>query len=101
MKYWVWLSSVPYIGPVTAHCLLATFENPEAVYRAEAEDLCKVKGITRRQIRSILENKSMESARKIMEDCEKNGISILAQNDLRYPARAKGAFEIWQVRLES
>lgn len=89
MKYWVWLSSVPYIGPVTAHRLLETFENPEAVYRAETEELCKVKGITRRQIKSILDNKSMESVRKIMEDCEKNGISILAQNDLRYPVRAK------------
>ena len=89
MEYWIWLSSVPYIGPVTANRLLKIFGNPEAVYQADEKDFCKVKGITPKQVRSILENKSLETVYKIMRDCEKYNISILTQNDLRYPNRAK------------
>ena len=89
MKYWIWLSSVPYIGPVTANRLLKEFGNPEMVYGADEKDFCNVKGITKRQVSSILENKSLESAYRIMEDCDKYNISILAQNDLCYPDRAK------------
>ena len=89
MEYWIWLSSVPYIGPVTSKRLLKVFGNPEAIYRAEKGDLCQIKGITQRQIDSIIKNKSLEPVHKIMKDCEKHNISILTQNDTGYPERAK------------
>lgn len=89
MEFWIWLSSIPYIGPITANRLLKVFGNPEAIYGADEKELCKVQGITKRQISSILENKSLESAYKIMADCEKYNISILTRNDLYYPERAK------------
>ena len=89
MEYWIWLSSVPYIGPVTSRRLLQVFGEPETVYRSDASDLCQIKGITQRQINSIIENKSLDRVHKIMEDCEKHHISILAQNDPDYPERAK------------
>ena len=89
MEYWIWLSSVPYIGPVTSRRLLQVFGDPETVYRSDASDLCQIKGITQRQINSIIENKSLDRVHKIMEDCEKHHISILAQNDPDYPERAK------------
>ena len=54
MEYWIWLSSVPYIGPVTSRRLLQAFGDPETVYRSDASDLCQIKGITQRQINSIM-----------------------------------------------
>lgn len=78
-----------FIGPITANRLLKRFDDPELVYQADEKDVCAIEGITQRQIRSILENRSLESAYKIMEDCEKNNIFILPQNDLLYPKRAK------------
>lgn len=89
MEYWIWLSSIPYIGSITANRLIKIFGDPKAVYGADAKDFCKVKGITQRQVSSILENRSLKYVYKIMEDCEKYNISILAQNDSRYPDRAK------------
>lgn len=89
MEYWIWLSSVPYIGPITANRLLRLFGNPKVIYGADEKEFCKVEGITKRQISSILKNKSLESVYKIMTDCKKYNISILTQNDLYYPERAK------------
>ena len=89
MEYWIWLSSVPYIGPVTSRRLLQAFGDPETVYRSDASDLCQIKGITQRQINSIIENRSLDRVHKIMEDCEKHHISILTQNHPDYPRRAK------------
>ena len=89
MEYWIWLSLLPYIGPVTANRLLEHFEDPSRVYHAEIPELVKVKGITGRQIQSIPENKSLNHIWKLMDSCEKNDISILLKNDVRYPKRAK------------
>lgn len=89
MEYWIWLSSVPYIGPVTSRRLVQEFGDPETVYRSGASDLCQIKGITQRQIVSLIENKSLDRVYKIMQDCEKHNISILTQNNPEYPERAK------------
>ena len=66
MEYWIWLSLLPYIGPVTANRLLEHFEDPSRVYRAKIPELIKVKGITERQMQSIAENKSLDRIREIM-----------------------------------
>ena len=89
MEYWIWLSLLPYIGPVTANRLLEHFEDPSRVYRAKISELAKVKGITGRQMQSIAENKSLDRIWKIMDSCEQNNISVLLKNDVRYPYRAK------------
>ena len=89
MEYWIWLSLLPYIGPVTANRLLEHFEDPSRVYRAKIPELIKVKGITERQMQSIAENKSLDRIREIMNSCEQNNISVLLKNDVRYPYRAE------------
>ena len=53
MEYWIWLSLLPYIGPVTANRLLEHFEDPSRVYRAGISELIKVKGITERQMHRL------------------------------------------------
>ena len=89
MEYWIWLSLLPYIGPVTANRLLEHFEDPSRVYHAEIPELVKVKGITGRQVQSIAENKSLDHIWKLMDSCEQNDISILLKSDVRYLERAK------------
>ena len=79
MEYWIWLSLLPYIGPVTANRLLEHFEDPSRVYRAKIPELIKVKGITERQMQSIAENKSLDRIREIMNSCEQNNISVLLE----------------------
>ncbi len=89
MEYWIWLSLLPYIGPVTANRLLEQFDNPSRVYHADISELVKVKGITDRQVRSIADNKSLDRIWKLMDSCEQNDISVLLKNDVRYPKYAK------------
>ena len=89
MEYWLWLSRLPYVGPITANHLLEYFGEPLNVYHADGTELMKVKGITKKQIQSILINKSLEPIWKLMDSCQKNGISMLLKSDIRYPTRAK------------
>lgn len=89
MEYWLWLSQLPYIGPKTANRLLKYFEEPKRVYRAEPWEIRKVDGITSRQVQSIIDNKSLEGTRKIIDSCQQNNISILLKRDVKYPTRAK------------
>lgn len=48
MRYWVWLTQLPYIGSVSANRLLDKFGIPEAIYNADREDLVKITVITGR-----------------------------------------------------
>lgn len=56
---------------------------------ADAAEFRHIKGMTQRQVQSMIENRSLDRARRIMEDCDRNHISILLKNDVRYPERAK------------
>ena len=89
MIYWIWLTQLPFIGPVTARYLIEELKDAENVYKADAGYLAEVPGLSERQRRSILQNHSLEKTKRILEDCQNNNISILCWNDKRYPARAK------------
>lgn len=88
MEYWIWLTTLPRIGPVTANHLIRQFGSPENVYHCSEEELKKFK-LTKLQIESILENKELDDARAILDECEKKRISLLPMNDARYPERAR------------
>ena len=89
MKYWIWLTQIPYVGCITAGKLLNYFGTPKEIYEAEDERLREVDGITKRQISSIRDNRSLEMAERILDACNKENISILKKDDLRYPYKAR------------
>ena len=72
--YWIWLSQIPYIGPVTANRLLKQFKTPETIYYAEEKELLKTKILTVRQLNSLIytrkkqENPRMPQYFYIIED---------------------------------
>ena len=89
MKYWIWFSEIPYIGAVTAKKLITSFGNPENIYDSSEKELMQVNGLTLRQRQSILENKELDTAERIIEQCQKLRISVLPIKDAAYPKRAK------------
>lgn len=89
MEYWIWLSTLPYIGAVSARKLISVLKNPENVYHSSEEELRKIEGLAVRQRNSILEHRELEEAKKIVEQCEKCKISLLSIKDPLYPERAK------------
>lgn len=88
MKYWIWLTQIPYVGCITVNRLLAHFENPRAVYAAALEDLVAVDGLTEHQRHSILAARFLEPAEKILAACEEKQISVLTKTDPQYPGSA-------------
>lgn len=89
IEYWVWLSQIPYIGPVTANKLLHAFENPEQIYNATAREISDLCHMSERQIKMITEKHSLDPAIKIIEKCRENEIKILTINDKLYSPKAK------------
>ena len=90
MIYWIWLTQIPFIGPVTIRYLIKELGDAEKIYQADYETLSKMSGLSARQRESIIRNHSLEKAKRIMDDCQSKNISILCWNDDRYPLRARG-----------
>lgn len=81
MEYWVWLTLLKGIGPLIAKRLLNEFGTPENVYNADYEQLIKVSGIGSLTANMILNNKSIEAAKTILDNCHKNDIKIITCNN--------------------
>lgn len=89
MSYWIWLTQIPFIGPIAARKLIEYFGNAENVYRAKEKYLRKIPGLSIKQKKNIIEFRSLKEAERILENCEKKSIDILCWQDERYPARAR------------
>lgn len=92
--YWIWMSRIKYTGAILHKKLLNEFGTPEAVYKASAESLQSIKGISKRQVQSILDSRGLiDDARVILQLCEKKEIRLLKYSDSLYPSYAKNCKE--------
>lgn len=89
MEYWLWLTTIKGLGPVTGKKLLSRFVNPKEIYNASLDELMTIKGIGKSIAETILSSRSLERVYSILNDCEKNGIKILTYNDSLYSPFAK------------
>ena len=60
MIYWIWLTQIPFIGPVTIRYLIKELGDAEKIYQADYETLSKMSGLSARQKESIIKNHSLE-----------------------------------------
>ena len=84
--YMLWLSLTFGIGPVAVRKLLEHFSDPYAVYRADYEDLIKVKGIGKTAASSLVKSRSLRAAEAVIEKCDKQNIKIMTCLDPAYPS---------------
>jgi len=92
LKYWVWLSSISGIGPVTAAKLLDRFETPEKVFSARESEYRDVPGVSLKDISKLL-MKNPDGANKILADCDSLGYRILTLQDAEYPDRLRNIYD--------
>ena len=92
LKFWVWLTEQNRLGGPTRQALLEHFGSPEEVYYAEPGDLLQVEGITADQVQA-LENKSLDRAQSILEECARKDIFPLTAQDALYPQRLKNIYD--------
>lgn len=88
LTYWVWLSSLRGIRPITAKRLLEDFGSPEKIFFARENEYKERKFLSSRDI-EILSNKSLTETHRIMDVCVENDYRILTIQDTEYPERLK------------
>ena len=88
IKYWLWLRSLRGMNNSLCLKLLNHFGSPERIYYADGEEYAQVEKITRNQI-DALENKKLDRAEEILENCARLNIRIITLSDAEYPERLR------------
>ena len=94
LKYYLWITLVPGIGPHMQRKLLAHFGNPKDIFSASKEDYLQIKGIGDTLAQTFLSNKQLEKAERIIKSCESQKIEILCIDDYRFWNRFKNIQDI-------
>lgn len=81
----LWLTTRPYLGPGMAQALIAHFGSAEAVYFADPAEYDMLR--LPRGLKEGLRDKSMDSAERILADCDRLGLWIITHQDAAYPER--------------
>lgn len=89
MIYWIWLSQLEGIGASTQNLLLQYFQTPERIYQANLNEILECNGIGNERAHQMLSSRSLEKAKRILEQCGKHKIALLTCEDHRYPEPAR------------
>ena len=79
------LACTPGIGPRTQKILTERFSSPEAIFASSSSELTSLKGIGKKLAQSIASNQPAIDAENVIDLCEREGITILAEGDPEYP----------------
>lgn len=91
LEHWLWLAHRPGINDHLKVLLLQSLGSPEAVYRAQPEDLMEISGMTQ-GCRKALSDKDMSLYESALEKCHRGGIEIITYSDAAYPRRLKNIY---------
>ncbi len=94
MLYWIWLTGIKGVGPKRQRILLEKFDNPKNIYRATLADILECNGIGDKTGQAILEQKSLEKSKTILENLEKLDINLLTLDNKLYPDKAKDILDM-------
>jgi DNA processing protein len=89
MKYWIALSMLADIGPMTAKRLLSAFGTPEKIFHAQLDELIGIEGIGINRARSIRSFSLWKEVEKHVQRVEQAGIAAVSIENPSYPAMLK------------
>jgi len=92
LKYWLWMAELPGLTNQVRLALLRHFGTPENAFYADAGEILLTEGITREEA-SLLENRDLSAADRILADCGRLGFRILTIQDAGYPGRLKNIYD--------
>jgi len=92
LKYWLWLTELRGLKNQTRLALLRHFGTPEDVFYADAGEILLTEGITREQA-AILEDHRLDTADRILADCQRLDLRLLTIQDAEYPGRLKNIYD--------
>ena len=88
LQHWIWLTTRRGIGTRGCAALLRLFGSAEHIFELNEAEYLSTEGFEKRWLDSLLD-KSLESADRILGQCDEKGISILTYCDEKYPERLK------------
>ena len=88
-KFWIALSDVPDVGPVTAKKLLAIYKKPEAVFKAPYKELANIRGIGTAKAKNIKGYSEWGKIDAQLKKLDATGIKIITFSDKDYPETLK------------
>jgi len=88
LVHWIWLSTRPHISDRVKVELVRTFQDPEAVYYADADSFRGIAGLDKAGS-NALADKNLQDAEQILRTCRRKDLQILTYRDAAYPSRLK------------
>ncbi|MFZ3121996.1 MAG: DNA-processing protein DprA [Thermodesulfovibrionales bacterium] len=88
-KFWIALSDVPDIGPVTARKLFAIYKKPEAVFKAPYKELANIRGIGPAKAKNIKGYSEWGKIDAQLKKLDATGIKIVSFSNKDYPEMLK------------
>jgi DNA processing protein len=85
IRYWIGLSLVPDIGPITAKQLISHVGTPEHIFRLDMHGLLSVQGMTKTRAENIANFSGWDDVEKQVKVLEQKGISVVCYGDPGYP----------------
>jgi DNA processing protein len=85
IRYWLGLSLVPEIGPITAKQLIAYAGSPEQIFSLDMGSLLSVQGMTRAKAENIRNFSLWDDVDKQVRALEKKGIAVVCYGSPAYP----------------
>ena len=82
--YWIWLSNALGAGSSAFRRLISLYDTPFDIFRAEENELEQISGLTERAKRALCD-KSLERATEILDQCQREGIGVIAYDEDAYP----------------
>ena len=92
LKYWLWLTELRGLKNQTRLALLRHFGTPEDVFYADAGEILLTEGMTREQA-ALLEDHRLDTADRILADCQRLDLRLLTIQDAEYPGRLKNIYD--------
>lgn len=85
LRYWIALSSIDDVGPVTARRLLSAFRSPRKILEAKIDELRDVEDISEAKLKKIARFDSWDEVEKTIVAAKEHGIRIIKYTDSEYP----------------
>lgn len=87
--YWLWLSTIPHVGPITQKRLLEKFQTPESIFYSTEQELKQIPHISSNARAAILQARSLEKVKQVQDKIQKKKIKLLTYDNPYYPTFAK------------
>ncbi len=93
LKYWIWLSSMPGIGPIKRKRLIESFGDPKLIWEVGSAELKCLDFLRINDVDQLINKKYRDESEKIFEEIYKLGIQVITIQDEMYPYYLKNIYD--------